>query len=165
MDKKYFIEDAKCGVTEGGIACGPVPGDVVATVKYTADGETNWFTNIEYDGIASFYLTKEDIFDKAMKDDSDDKEFWDFMNDSSIEEFEGISLGDYPYVVDGLNENLNNNASALIKYLIILTKCSNEDIEKVIADGKGRYAEDLFPENEEIEDIEDFEEAYLDERE
>ena len=89
MEKKYFIEDAKCGVTEGGFACGPVPGNVVTTVKYTADGETNWLTNIEVDGIPNFYITKEDVFDKAMQDDPDDEEFWDFMNDSFVNEFDG----------------------------------------------------------------------------
>ena len=120
-----------------------------------------WLFTIMYN-IPNFYITKEDIFDKAMQDDPDDEEFWDFMNDSFVNGFDGISHGEYYDVVEGLNANLENPASALIKYLIILTRCSMEDIEKVIATGKGRYAEDIFSENNEIEDIDDFEEEYYD---
>ena len=36
--KRYLIEDAKCGLTEGGMACGPVSGNAVVSVKYS-DGE------------------------------------------------------------------------------------------------------------------------------
>ena len=37
--KRYFIEDAQCGITEGGMACGPVGGNVVATVRFKESPE------------------------------------------------------------------------------------------------------------------------------
>ena len=38
--EKYLIEEAKCGITDGGMACGPVAGTVVAEVKFKKGRKT-----------------------------------------------------------------------------------------------------------------------------
>ena len=77
MMSRFFVECVKCGVTESGVADGPVEGAVIATVKYTKDGVTKWLTNAEFTGIPNFYLTDEDVFDQFMGQDVDNEEFTD----------------------------------------------------------------------------------------
>ena len=54
--KRYVIENASCGITEGGVACGPVFGSVVATIKIKND-KTQYLSLVEVQGFPNFYLT------------------------------------------------------------------------------------------------------------
>lgn len=137
---KYFINEVKCGVSEGGMACGPVEGAVNVSVNVTDGDNTFWLTNSEFTGIPNFYITDEDVFDKFM--DVDD-EFAEFFGDQFIEEFEGISLGEYDEIFESISDNKDNPAVALIRYIILLTRCSNEEVDDVIAMAKGKYVDEL----------------------
>ena len=91
--KRFFIEDAKCGVTDGGMACGPVPGDVVAAVKYRTEKETKWLYMIEIgsDTIPCFFLSDKDVFEKLIENEDGD-EFNDYMKKCALSEFNGLEL-------------------------------------------------------------------------
>ena len=53
---RFFIEDVKCGVGEGGMACGPVDGPVGTEVKVkTNNGEFFYMTLAEMMGIPNFF--------------------------------------------------------------------------------------------------------------
>ena len=67
--KRYLIEEAKCGLTGGGFACGPVAGSVVVTVRFDDGGGTRWLTVAECDGIPNFFLLDRDVHDKAVEED------------------------------------------------------------------------------------------------
>ena len=138
--KKYFIEECKCGISRGGVACGPVGGAVIAAAKYTVDGNTKWLTNVEFDGFPGFYLTEESIFEKVVEDDLDEEE----LTNSFIEEFDGVALkGDYDEIVNSMKKNEENPANALIKFLIALTCCEEDQVETLINIGTGEYAEEI----------------------
>ena len=94
---RYFIKDVKCGVAGGGVACGPVPGTVTGSIQFKKDyGPFSWITLSDVAGIANFYLTEEDIYDKVQDIDGDDEEFIDKLNDDYfIRSFDGISFGEY----------------------------------------------------------------------
>lgn len=140
---RIYIAECKCGVSKGGFACGPVEGSVNAAVKFTVDGVSKWLTNSEFTGIPNFYLTDESVFERFMDDDLTD-EFGEYLDPHYLKEFEGIFLaGEYDMIVKSLEENENNPASALIRFVIALTRCDNEEIESLIRMGTGHYVEEL----------------------
>ncbi len=49
---KYLIREVKCEVANGGMACGPVCGPVVAAVLFEHDGEEQWLHAVEVEGDA-----------------------------------------------------------------------------------------------------------------
>ena len=140
--KRYFIEEAKCGVSEGGMACGPVGGAVNAAIKFSADGVTKWLSNSEVDGIPNFFLTDEDVFEKLCADELS-QEFVDYMNEHFASEFDGLDLGEYEDVFNSLTENPENPAVPLVRYLVSLTRCSLEDEESLIKLATGKYIDEV----------------------
>ena len=65
--KRYLIENAKCGITDGGIACGPVSGSVIATVKFKEGEKSQYFSLAEVSGFPNFFLTDKDVFDDLTR--------------------------------------------------------------------------------------------------
>lgn len=139
---RYMVNDVKCGVADGGVACGPVSGAVNVSVNIS-DGEKNyWISSAEFEGIPNFYITDDDIFDGLMNPFEND-EFIEFMNESFVDEFEGISLGEYQDIFESIKENSGNPAVALIRYMILLTRCSMEELDAFLNMAKGKYIDDL----------------------
>ena len=142
--KRYFIEEVKCGVTAGGMACGPVGGDVVASVKFTeGKKKAKWLTMVEVTGILNVFLADRDDFDKILLDDFDE-EFTEYMNEHAISDFNGIEFGeDYSDSFYSMAEDPENPAIPLIKYLFALMRCSMEETEDLVKKAKGKYADEL----------------------
>ena len=146
---RYFINEVKCGVSSGsGFACGPVPETVTASVQYKKDeGSLMWLTLSEFDGLASFYLTEEDIYDKIQDIDGDDEEFIDKLNDEYfIRGFDGISFGEYGEygdVFQSIEENKDNPAANFILYLVALVRCGWDELPGLVEAGKGKYADEI----------------------
>lgn len=142
--KRYFIEEAKFGESEGGISCGPVSGSLIATVKYTESGKTQWLSMAEYDGFPNFYLADKDIHDELVKEDLEDENFVDYTNSLAIDEFDGVQIGgEYEDLFAVLSEDPENPAVDLIRYLIALIRCDEDDLEGLIQMAKGKYADEI----------------------
>lgn len=142
MSKKYFIEEVKCGVAEGGMACGPVSGPVVTSLKFTVDDLTKWITNSEVEGIPNFFLTEADIYDRLIEDDFDD-ELSNLLDESAISNFDGIELGEYDDIEDSITNNEDNPAAILIDYIVKVTRCSMEELDEYINAGTKKYVEEI----------------------
>ena len=140
--KRYFIEEAKCGVSEGGMACGPVSGSVNASVKFRDGGKTFWLTNSEVTGIPNFFLTDKDVFDQLCNDDFSE-EFNAYMQECFVSDFEGITLGEYEEVFESIMEDPENPAIQLVRYLIALTRCKIEEEEGLIELAVGKYIDEV----------------------
>lgn len=138
---KYFVNEVKCSVSNGGMACGPVEGTVNVSVNVTEGDKTYWVTNSEFTGIPSFYVTQEDIFDKIG--DIDDEEFAEYLNNKYINEYEGISLGEYDEIFDSIKNNSGNPAVSLIRYIILLTRCPMDSVEEIVNLAKGKYIDEV----------------------
>ena len=152
--KKFFIEEAKCELTKGGIACGPVDPNVVTSVKYKSGDETKWISLVEVMGIPNFLLADKDIYDGLVKEDDSDKEFWEYTQLINIGEFNGIELGEYSDIFYSISEDPENPAIPLIRYMIALTRCPMEEVAGLIAMAKGKYADELdIPISDEEEDF------------
>ena len=97
-----IIEEAKCGVADGGVACGPVPGPVVGAVRFSDGESSQWLYLVEIEDIPSFYLAEEDIYDKLI-DNSFGEEFNASLNEHRLPEFFGIELSsEYTDVLRGI---------------------------------------------------------------
>ena len=107
--KRYFIEEAKCGLTDGGFACGPISGNPVVTIKFKDDDETKWLSLVEVEGIPNCFLTYEDIHEKLLLEDFDD-EFTDYLDQHSVGDFNGISFGEYTDIYYSISQNPENPA-------------------------------------------------------
>ena len=93
-----------------------MPGSVVAAVQYRENESVpKWIYLVEVDGIANFFLMDVDVFDKLIEED--DKTI-ERANDSAIQEFNGITLGSGDYDFACLQENEDNPAVPLIRYII-----------------------------------------------
>ena len=152
--KRYFIENVKCGITDGGMACGPIGGSVVVTAKIKEDGEVKWISLVETMGIPNLFVTDKDVFEHLVKEDFDDNEIGDYINAHYVEDFNGIVANDeYGGFFDSIFEEPENPAVPLIKYLIALVRCPMEDVDDLIAMAEGKYADEL--ENIPVSDIEE----------
>lgn len=155
--KRYLIETAKCDVTEGGMACGPIPGNVVATVQFKEDQKSQWLSLVEVMGIPNVYLTDQDIFDKLLAEDPDDDEFIEYANQHQIWDFNGIEFAeDYNATLSSFEEKPDNPAIPLIRYLLSLVRCDWDDMGDIIKTASGKYADELsIPTIDLEEDYED----------
>ena len=157
--KRYFIEEAKCGISDGGMACSPMDGNVVASVKFRTEDETGWFNMVEVMGIPNCYVTDRDVYEGFIKE-PDDEKFWEYVQEHFITEFNGIEFDDSyftPYA--SIADDPENPANPLVRYLITLVRCDMEDVEGLIDMAHGKYADELdIPTN-------DMEEEYLEELE
>lgn len=149
MTTRYYINDVKCGVSSGsGIACGPVPEAVTASAQFKKDdGPFMWLTLSEFDGLANFYLTEEDIYDKVQDIDGDDEEFIDKLNgEYYINSFDGISFGEYGEYKDifrSIKENKDNPAANFIMYLVAIVRCGWDELPGLVEAGKGKFADEI----------------------
>ena len=160
---RYLIEEAKCGVTDGALMpCGPMPGHVMAAVKFKefSEGEEQpeqWLSLAEAEGYPSVYLSDEDIFDKLMEEDMEDTAFDEYLDEHYLEEFNGIAVCDYDDLFESIHEDPDNPAIPLIRYIVALVRCPMEDVDPMIRMAEGRYADELdIP-------VSDVEEEYLEE--
>ena len=164
--KRYYIEDVKCGITKGGFGCGPIDGNIVTTVKFNDGERSQWLNLIEVAGIANTYLTDKDVFAAAIKEDFEDKAYWDYMHNHHIETFNGLTIsGDYNEIVCDFSDE-DNPAVPLIRYLLALTRCDLEETDDMISMGKGHYVDELDIPMSDVEKYfsdEDFDDEDLDE--
>lgn len=156
--KRYFIEAAKCDITEGGIACGPVSGNVVVTIQFKEGSKTQWLSLVEAQGIPNVYLSDKDVHEALVAEDYDDEEFIQYMEDHFISEFNGIEFDDdYSNIFASIAEDPKNPAVPLIRYLITLVRCEMDDVEVLIQMAAGKYVDEIdIP-------VSDVEQEFLDE--
>ena len=141
---RYFIETAKCGITDGSIACGPVSGNVVVTVQFKDESKTQWISLVEVDGIPIVYLSDKDIHEDLVAEDFDNEEFNQYMEDHLISEFDGIEFdADYSTTLESIAEDPENPAVPLIRYLITLARCDMDEVDDLIQMASGKYADEL----------------------
>jgi len=143
----FLIEQVKHGENDGGDACGPIGGAICVSVHFKKDNEpSRWIELDDVDGIYQFYLSDTDMFDfHANFNSYDDEDEIKKFNENFIEEFEGITLSDnYIEMFDQINGSQKANpASALIKYMILLVRCSDYKIDDLIDMATGKYIDEI----------------------
>lgn len=156
--KKYSIVDVQVGVSEGGMACGPVGGHVIAEVQ-VRDLENNkiaFHSLAEVDGTLNFMLTDESTFDGQIKDDYQDTQFWD-----KISEAENGGYSDYNEFYEDLekHEICDEDCALIWKYLAYMVRADWSEIDQMKNASIGKvFGEFAIP-------VCDAEEEYLEEME
>jgi len=124
----YMIKEVKWGVNGGG----PFACEVFVSVLFTDGTDNMWLSNYEYDSIPTFYLSKEDIFDYLRNYNEDDELINDGLEERMISSFHDIILEDYDTIFESMKKCNNKDAINLIKAVIAITRCGNEDMGDLI---------------------------------
>ena len=149
----YYIDNVKVGLTEGGVSmCGPVDPSVVVSVQFHCeDGNQYWFHCVEFDGMPSFYITEEDMFDKLIEEDEG---FYDWLNRCcAINRFEDIRLsGEYDEIFERMDRMAGHPAIPFLRYVIALVRCGMGEVKELTKMGIGKDAAAI---NVPISDVEE----------
>ena len=158
--KRYLIKEAKCNLTKGGMACGPVFPSIVVTIHFNDGTEDKYLSVVETDGFPTVYLFDEDYHDRIVKEDFSDEAFNDFLDGHIIDTLNRIVIDyDYDGTFESMSEDPKNPAVPLLRYMIALVRCKMEDVDNIIKMGSGKYADTLdIP-------VSDIEEMYLEDKE
>ena len=155
--KKFLVEDVKVGVSKGGIACGPVPGCVVAEarIRDTEEDNVKYYSLAEVESIPNFFETDISTYDQQIEDDSDDQAFWDMLSEHIASDFSG-----YMDFFENQEEmELHDPERLLIwKYLIYMVRADWDEIEQMKVKSVGKYLGDFYV------PVCDVEQEYLDEK-
>ena len=152
---RYFIESVKCGVGEGGMACGPVSGPIVAEAKVRTDNGDEFYMSLaEVEGIPNFFKSPRSTYELQVEEEMDDEE---------LEEFQSyfVETGDYAEIF----EDPDPEWFQLYRYLIYIVRADWDDCEKFQEETAGKWLDEIdVPASdleedylEECEDEEDFE--------
>ena len=129
---RYYIESAKYGVGEGGFACGPVDGPVVAEIKVKTDNEEFYMSLAEVYGIPNFYKSNESVYNFLMNPELDEEAI-ENVNQYFIE------IGDY----DEIFERKEDKWFELYRYLIYVVRADYGECEQFIDSTKNNYIDDI----------------------
>jgi len=140
---KYMIEDVKVGVSEGGFACGPVCGSVVAEVclRDMDTGKIEYHSLSETAGSLTFTVSEESTYDGQIENNFDDKEFWDKY---LLAENGGYT--DYNEFYEDLadtHELCDDDTATIWKYLAYMVRADWEDIDQMKAESVGKCLDDI----------------------
>ena len=156
--KRFFIEEAKCGITDEGMAC-----SVVATIRFRDDEGIKWLSLVEVEGIPNVYLSDRDLHEKFVSADFDEG-FYEYLERFTVSDFNGLSFdGDYATTYSSIAEDPDNPAIPLIRYLFTLVRCETDEVPNLIEMARNKYADELeIPvcdvEEEFLEENEEYEE-------
>lgn len=130
--KRYLIEEAKYGVGNGGIACGPVDAPIVGEVKIRVEGETIFYTLAEACGLPNFYISDESYFKKLLDMDVDEEEI-----EKINEHF--VATGDY----DEIEENREKEWYEIYRYLVYVVRSDYDACDQFIEETQGKYLDEI----------------------
>lgn len=151
---RYFIEDIRCDVGNGGMACGPVSGPVVAEAKVKDDkGEAFFLSLAEVDGLPNFFQTAKSTYDMQISQEMSDEDI-DYLNDHYVDA--GIE-GDYNNLFEMTEDD--TDLLPLLRYLTYIVRADWDACKRFQEETKGKYL------NEFEIPMSDLEEEYLEENE
>ena len=136
MDKynNYLIKSAQVGADEGGIACGPCGGFVVAEICVAdKDGNEFYLSNGDIEGFPNMCKSTEPLIGIILDMDAPDKEV-EKVNNAHIDVGE-----DYCDIW----EDKENEDYLLLKYLVYLTLGDEDDIKDFIEDTTGKWLSEI----------------------
>lgn len=128
---RYYIEAIKYGEADGGIACGPVGGAIVAEVKIRIEnGEVFYLSLADACGFPNFFKTLESTFEQQLQMDED---IISVLEDAFIE------TGDYEEIF----EKKDSEWFELYRYLIFFVSESEEACKEIEKLSVGKYIDEI----------------------
>ena len=136
----YLTKSIRYGITEGGMACGPVGGNVVASIEYQDGDKVYFLSMVEVFGMPEFYFSEEDIYENLLEESED---FIDKANSLFINEFNGIKLEEYEDIMEELKKPYNEEDKALIRLLIAVVRLDYDEADKLIEESVGKHIKEI----------------------
>ena len=131
-----LITTARYTVTDGGMACGPVPGSVIAEAGFkTPEGEEFYLTCVETMGIPTFMKTDSSIFEGLVKNETG--EYDEELQQSFLEH--SLDVGEYYDIF----ENKDPEWFDLLRYLIYIVGNDYDDTDEFINKTVGKYLDEI----------------------
>lgn len=143
---RFFVESVRYSLGEGGMACGPVSGEFMVSIKFKKDDEpSKWLTVIEITDFIIYFLENEDRFERHINLDADNSDEIEELNKYEITEFEGIDLGEsYDDIFDQiLQDEKDNPAAPLLRYVITLLDAHIEECDSLVELATGKYIDEV----------------------
>lgn len=119
----YFIKNVVYGITGG-----PLNEVVVATIEFEKDDETSFLSIVDVEGIFSYYLSKENIYDKLINEEYDE-----IVEASEIMEYNGIDLST---IIDDFD--VKNDDYIFLIYALLVLRLDEDKTKSLINDTKNR---------------------------
>ena len=125
-----IIDEIKVGASEGGIACGPASGNIIAEIKLHEPDDENavsYHALAEVDGTLNFYENDESLYDQLICDDFNEDEW------SDVEACEVGGYSDYDEFFDDLKENETCDAEheEAWRLLVFLVRAEDDEVESL----------------------------------
>ncbi len=138
--KRFLIEDVRVGISKGGIACGPVPGNVIGEVVLRdEDGKATYHCMAEVSGTLNFYESESSIYQGQIDEEFDNPEFADLMENSYTGGY--VSYYDFYEEVNAM-QPLSVTAR-IQKYLAYVVRADWLEIDRLKADTIGKLISDV----------------------
>lgn len=138
--KRFLIEDVRVGISKGGMACGPVPGNVIGEIALcNEDRETSYYCMAEVSGTLNFYESRSSLYQGQIEEDFDNSEFADLMESSFTEGYD--SYYDFYEEVNSL-QPLSVTAR-IRKYLAYIVRADWPEIDHLKKDTIGKIISDI----------------------
>ena len=112
------------------------------SIKFDDGNGEKWLSVSEVEGMGSFYISDQDIFNRLNNVGEYDEELQEIL-DFSPEDFDGVPLKeDYDAIFEYAQEN-NSDALQLVRYAILVTRCEEEDLQDIIELGEGKFIDEI----------------------
>ena len=132
---RYFIEKVKCGIGEGGMACGPVSGPIVAEVKVREEnGEIFYLSLAEVDGCPNFFKTEESTYNMQVFEEMTEEDA-DRLNEDYI------PVGLYEEIFQLTEED--DEMFPLYRYLIYIVRADWDECKRFQKETEGKYMDEV----------------------
>ncbi len=138
--KSFLIEDVRVGISKGGIACGPVPGNVIGEIVLRdEDGKATYHCMAEVSGTLNFYESEASLYQGQIDEDFDNAEFADLLESSFTEGYDN-----YYDFYEEVNAMQPLSVTARIrKYLAYMVRADLPEIDSLKADTIGKLISDI----------------------
>ena len=138
--KRFFVEDVRVGISKGGIACGPVPGNVIGEIVLrNENGKAAYHCMAEVAGTLNFYESESSIYQGQIDENFDNAEFANLLESSFTEGYDSY----YDFYAE-VNAMQPLSVTARIrKYLAYIVCADWPEIDRRKADTIGKLVSDI----------------------
>ena len=137
--KRFLIEDVRVGISQGGIACGPVPGNVIGEIVLRdEDGKATYHCMAEVSGTLNFYESEASIYQGQIDEDFDNAEFADLLESSFTEGYDNY----YDFYEEVNAKQPLSVIARIRKYLTYMVRADWPEIDSLKADTIGKLISD-----------------------
>lgn len=138
--KRFLIEDVRVGISIGGIACGPVSGNVIGEIVLRdEDGKATYHCMAEVSGTLNFYESDFSLYQGLIDEDFDNAEFADYMDSSFTEGY-----GCYYDFYEEINTMQPLSVTTRIrKYLAYIVRADRQKVDCLKSDTIGKLISDI----------------------